>query len=148
MPMVQIPAVWGVYTEKGQDMTGPHTRLDRRAVDRVSGPAWDGLRDQFLTMSKLLLDLGPDVYSMLTTIYVKFTKAPEQQQPFAVIWVKNSKQMTVGLALPEGHGCASVTVAPQGMSYRGLTGYVTVKPGESLPEEVAALCRLAYEDAP
>ena len=129
-------------------MADTHERLDVKALERISGPAWDGMREQFLELSGLLLDQGEEVCSALTTIYVKFTKASGQQQPFAVIWVKNSKQMTVGLSLPEPFDSKLVIKAPKGMTYKGLTGYVTVEPGELLPEELAALCRLAYENAP
>ncbi len=126
-------------------MVTVHERLDPRACERVKGSAWDGIRSQFLELSKILLDVAPSTVSELTTIYVKYLPMRNAEaKPFAVVWLKNSKQMTVGLALPISAQSHGVGPPPLGMSYAGLTGYVTISAGESLPDELSELARLAF----
>jgi hypothetical protein len=123
-----------------------HERLDPKALDRIAGPAWEGVREQFLEISSLLLDLSPTTWSELTTIYVKYMRRKGiGEPPFAVIWLKNSKQITIGLALPK-EDTEFVQPAPKGMKYAGLTCYINIKPGERVPESLQVLARQAFEN--
>lgn len=76
-------------------------RLDEKAVLRVSGPSWEPLRAVFLDVASTLLSPSPETTSELTTIYVKFCCSPANKEVFAVVWLKTSKQIVIGLSLPE-----------------------------------------------
>jgi hypothetical protein len=134
-------------TEGNYSMSEAPERLDQRAVDRVAGATWDGVRQQFFDISGVLFELTPSVRSELTTIYVKFMRSAAQgEQPFAVVWLKDSKQVTVGLALPSEFFSPITQEAPRGMKYAGLTGYFTVKSGGIVPNEFAELAKTAIEN--
>jgi hypothetical protein len=122
-------------------------RLDERAVKRVSGPSWAPLRSSFFEASRLLLEVSQDACSELTTIYVKYCVSPSRENIFAVIWLKNSKQIVIGLALPGGLPSSKLGPSPRGTVYRGLTQYLTIGPNEALPAEFAEWARLAYSTA-
>jgi hypothetical protein len=47
--------------------------LSQHTIAKVSGPAWESLRGQFMQISRLLLAAAPDADSELFTTYVKFT---------------------------------------------------------------------------
>lgn len=123
-------------------------RLSDEVIRRVSGPSWEPLKQTFLDMSEVLLDVAADTVGVLTTIYVKyqFTHSPSSGV-FAVAWVKNSKQIVVGLALPEDFESPSLGPAPTGMKYKGLTKYFTLKPGDVVPEQLSQWARAAYQHA-
>lgn len=119
-------------------------RLDPRAVERTSGPAWQPLYSLFLQLSEVLLDAHPEATSALTTIYVKFeTESPEGRRPFAVVWLKRSSELAVGLALPHAVSHARLIDPPAGMKYPLLTRFLILRPGDSLPPELAEWSRLA-----
>jgi hypothetical protein len=119
--------------------------LGPKATDKVSGPAWNRLRDKFFAISRHLLDVSPDAFGELTTIYVKFTVTAKPSSPvFAAIWVKNSKSLTVGLSLPEELEDAELGLPPQGMKYKGLTRYFVVDPDKQVPEKLHNWSELAY----
>src|SRR5262245_51446987 len=121
--------------------------LETRAMERVSGPAWDGLRDKFLAISHHLLAASPESFAELTTIYVKFTITKEPTSPVsAAIWLKNSKSLTVGLALPDEFQHALLRPPPQEMKYKGLTSYFTITPEDDVPEELQAWSMLTYRN--
>ena len=120
--------------------------LDQRAIDRVSGDAWTGLRDSFFTVSDTLLSVSDSAYGELTTIYVKYKPSAEPAAPvYAVVWLKSSKQMIVGLALPSDFDHAALGKAPQGARYRGLTKYLTLRPGDAVPDEITDWARAAFD---
>ncbi len=123
-------------------------RLSNVAVERVSGPAWESLRQPFLDMSESLLGVAPESVAVLTTIYVKYqlTDSPSSDV-FAVVWLKNSKQLVVGLTLPQEVESPLLGAAPTGMKYKGLTKYLIVKPGDTLPPELSSWAKAAYENA-
>jgi hypothetical protein len=122
-------------------------RLDPKAVERVSGPAWESLKPVFFDLSRVLLSVSPDAASELTTIYVKFCPTAEKNSVFAVVWLKSSKQIVVGLSLPETVESPMLGPAPQGATYKGLTKYLTIRPGEAIPEELGGWAKLSYETA-
>ena len=70
--------------------------LSQRIIAKVSGPAWESLREQFMKMTRLLLAVSPDADSELMTTYVKFTVHATPQSPvFASVWLKSSKRLIV-----------------------------------------------------
>jgi len=120
--------------------------LDPRAVERVSGNAWDDLRDLFNGVSDALLGVSDSACGELTTIYVKYKPSPNPSAPvYAVVWVKSSKQMIVGLALPEGTTHSALGKAPQGTKYKGLTKYLMIRPGDTIPDEFPEWARIAFD---
>jgi hypothetical protein len=125
----------------------PMERLDPRAIERVSGPSWNSLRPAFQDASRILLATSPTAASELTTIYVKFSRSSEMTDVFAVIWIKSSKQMVIGFALPDGLDAPILGPAPPGMKYKGLTKYLTVHAGEMIPAEFAEWATLACGNA-
>ena len=123
------------------------SQLSQRAIDKVAGPAWDELRDQFNSVCETLLGVSEAARGDLTTIYIKFTVSPEPTSPvYAVLWVKSSKQLSVGLALPESDVPDVLGPAPAGMRYKGLTGYFSVAAGEGVPIELSTWAAKAFEN--
>lgn len=123
-------------------------RLSNDAVERVSGPAWQSLRQPFLDMSETLLGVSSESVGVLTTIYVKYqlTGSPSSDV-FAVAWLKNSRQLVLGLALPLEFESPLLVLAPTGMKYKGITKYLIVKPGDILPSELSNWAKAAYDHA-
>ena len=108
--------------------------LSQRAKEKVAGPAWEDLREAFYTICEALLSVSSDTRGDLTTIYIKFTvnDAPGSQV-YAVMWLKSSKRIVVGLALPEEFESDELGSAPAGMTYKGLTKYFIIERGGSVP---------------
>src|SRR5438045_842418 len=99
-------------------------QLAEEAIKRVSGPAWQPLRETFIQLSGTLLSVSPDAYGVLTTIYVKYQVDRSPNAPvYAVAWLKTSKEIVVGLALPEEFQCDNLGPAPSGMKYKGINKY-------------------------
>ena len=120
-------------------------RLDPMVSKRITGPSWDGIRESFLHTSNLLLSVSPDAATELTTIYVKYKIHSHAIAPvYAVVWIKSSKQFTVGLALPSEWEDEALGRAPQGTSYKGLTKYFTIRCGERAPSQLATWAQTAY----
>ena len=123
-------------------------RLSQRAVAKISGPAWESLRGQFMNAARLLLAVSPVAHSELLTIYIKFTTDSDPQSPtYAAIWLKSSQRLIVGLSLPESCTAAELGPPPPGTVYRGLTKYFVVERGGTVPKALAQWARLAYEHA-
>jgi hypothetical protein len=119
--------------------------LSEQAIERVSGPAWQPLKAAFLDLSRMLLDVAPDAVGELTTIYVKYqVNAEPQPKVFAVAWLKTSKQIVVGLALPEDYEASQLGPAPAGTKYKGITRYFRIEPGDAIPSELPEWAKLAY----
>jgi hypothetical protein len=122
--------------------------LSQRIVAKVSGPAWEQLRGQFMQIVRLLLAVSPDAGSELMTSYVKFTISSDLQSPvYTVVWMKNSKRLVVGLALPEEYDAQELGPAPLTMTYKGLTKYFVVERGGAVPKGLAEWAGLAYQNA-
>jgi hypothetical protein len=121
-------------------------RLSHEAVQKVGGPAWEPLRETFFAISRTLLNVNCATAGVLTTIYVKYqTASAASSDVYAVAWLKNSKQIVVGLALPESVESELLGPAPKGMSYRGITKYITLKPGDQIPPELTSWAETAYQ---
>jgi hypothetical protein len=121
-------------------------RLSEDAIQRVSGPSWQPLKQAFLDMSEVLLAAAPEGAGILTTIYVKYlVDRKPNSGVFAVAWLKNSKQIVLGLALPDDLESPLLGPAPAGMKYKGITKYLTIQPGDQLPSELAVWAKNAFE---
>jgi hypothetical protein len=122
--------------------------LSQRIITKVSGPAWESLRGQFMQISRLLLAVSPAADSELVSAYVKFTiKKDSQTRILAAIWLKSSKQLIVGLALPEDYEAAGLGPALPGTMYKGLTKYFVVERGGAVPKSLPEWAGLAYQNA-
>lgn len=119
-------------------------RLDTRAVERISGAAWDSLRQSFFQISEILLSASPTASSELTTIYVKFCAGADV---YAVVWIKTAKQIVVGLSLPEEVQSPTFVPAPKGTTYRGLTKHFVIENGTPIPDQLGEWARLAFVTA-
>ena len=120
---------------------------DPKAIERVSGPSWEALRPAFLRVADVLLATGHNSGSQLTTIYVKFTVGQEPSSPvFAVAWLKSSKRLVIGFAMPDGFQSERLGSAPSGMSYKGLTHYLTIESGDEVPGVLLTWAKTAYEN--
>ncbi|MGO9113442.1 MAG: hypothetical protein ACLP9L_29780 [Thermoguttaceae bacterium] len=122
--------------------------LSQRIIAKVSGPAWESLRGQFMQISRLLLAASPDSNSELVTNYIKFTTSSDPQtRIFAALWLKSSKQLVVGLALPVEYEAEELGPALPGTVYKGLTKYFVVERGSAVPKGLAEWAGLAYQNA-
>lgn len=122
-------------------------RLDERAIQRVSGPSWAPLRGAFLEISRLLLSVAPEARAELTTIYVKYCTNRAGSEVYAVAWLKTSKEIVVGMSLPESVADQRLGEARPGMKYKGLTKYFGVTVDTPVPDELEAWARIAYQTA-
>ena len=119
--------------------------LSQHIVAKVSGPAWEQLRGQFLQIARLLLAVSPEADADLFTTYVKFKIDSDSQGPvYAAVWFKSSKRLIAGLALPEDYEAEGST-APPGTTYKGLTKYFVVERGGGVPKGLAEWARVAHE---
>ncbi len=120
-------------------------RLDANAIQRVSGPSWASLREPFFVMSDVLLNVSKEAVAILTTIYVKYqvTSQPTSDV-FAVAWLKSSKNIVLGLALPDDADDPMLGSPPKGMTYKGITKYLVIGPGEPIPEQLENWAITAY----
>lgn len=124
----------------GIDQLGP------KAIAKISGKAWDELRSNFLVVCGMLLDVSQDAFGELTTTYLKFTIGNTHiSRVYAAIWIKNSKSFTLGLALPDDCKHPIFTDALKGMTYKGLTKYVTITSMDTIPEQCREWAGIAYK---
>ena len=122
--------------------------LSQHTIAKVSGPAWEHIRGQFMQIARSLLAVAPDADSELFTTYVKFTINSAPQSPvFAAIWLKSSKRLIVSLALPENYEAAGLGPAPPTMTYKGLNKYFVVERGGVVPNGLAEWAKIAYQNA-
>jgi hypothetical protein len=118
-------------------------RLDDRAIKRISGPAWDRMRPRFEAAHLSLIAVSDTAHGKLMTIYVKYLSEETGSRPFAVMWLRKSTELLIGLALPEKQIPKSA-VDTQGIAYEGLTAYFRIEADNALPERFADMTRAAY----
>ena len=122
--------------------------LSQRIIVKVRGLVWEQIRGQFMQIARLLLAVSPDADSNLLNSYVKFTINRVASSPvYAVVWLKNSKRLIIGLALPEEFEAADLGPAPPKTTYKGLTKYFVVERGGVVPKGMAEWAGLAYQNA-
>jgi hypothetical protein len=123
--------------------------LSQRIVAKVSGPAWEQLRGQFMQIARSLLAVSPQAESELFTTYVKFRTGSDLNSPvYAAVWFKSSKRLIVGLSLPEDFTAEGLGPALPGTMYKGLTKYFIVERGGAVPPALAKWIQIAYQNAP
>ncbi len=111
----------------------------------MSGPSWQPLRAKFLDLSQTLLNVSPDTFAELTTIYVKYLfRQNETPVVYAVAWLKKSAEIVVGLALPEYVTAAVLQPPPPDKKYPRLTKYLTITLADDVPEQLGDWARAAY----
>ena len=121
--------------------------LPEQAIKRVSTPTWDRLRPQFMEIGRLLLGVSPDVNSEFFSHYIRFTACTAPNSPpYAAVWIKNTKRLIVGLALPETYEAEGLGPALPRTAYKGLAKYFAVEPGDAVPEGFSEWARLAYRN--
>lgn len=104
------------------------------------------MREPFEWIHSRLVAASPTARGELTTIYVKYASDETAGRPFAVVWIKKSSELVVGLSLPENIRPGWCGEAPRGYKYSGLTGYLTVHVGDTFPEDFESFVRLAYNN--
>jgi hypothetical protein len=123
------------------------SELPQHAVAKVSGPSWEPLRKQFLEIGRLLLEASPDAQAELLSQYVKFTTSAAPNGPaYAVVWLKSSKRLIVGLALPDAYEAEGLGAPLPKTTYRGLTKYFAVEAGSTAPHGLATWAGMAYRN--
>jgi hypothetical protein len=121
-------------------------RLDKRAVTKISGVAWQAIRPGIEIIHNSLVQVDPSVCGLLTTIYVKYCSGISEN-PFSVVWLKSSKKVVVGFCLPESYEHWALTPPIPQHIYKGLTKYFVYEPGEDIPEDFAEFAKDAYAHA-
>lgn len=122
--------------------------LSERVRSYVSGPAWEPIRGSFMSICEEFLGVDAESRGELTTIYVKFSITTQiGEQVYAVVWLRSSKQLVIGMSLPDEIESPMLGAAPKRCSYKGLTKYFTICPGDALPNELEGWAKQAYEQA-
>lgn len=122
-------------------------RVDERTIRRLNGPAWAKIRPLFKEVSDTLLSVCSTTWGELVTVYIKYASVTETDgQPYAVVWVRKSTEMVVGLSMPDSFRSAELTDAPPRHVYNGLTGYLRLTPGDPLPDEFGIWAAMAFEN--
>jgi hypothetical protein len=121
--------------------------LSQQIIAKVGGPSWEEIRGQFMQMAQLFSAVSPDADSDLLTSYVKFTvNSDPNSTVFAAVWLKTSKRLVVGLALPEEYEAEGLGPAPPRTFYKGLNKYFVVERGGVVPKGLAEWAGLAYQN--
>lgn len=84
-----------------------------------------------------MVGVSPTARGVLTTVYVKYTSDESGDQPFAVVWVRKSSEITVGIALPIEYPADALGPAPKGCKYGGLEKFITLRPSDELPMDIS-----------
>lgn len=122
--------------------------LSQRIIAKVSGPAWESLRGDFMQIARAILAVSPDADAELVSAYVKFTiNSDPQTRIVAAVWLKSSQRLIVGLALPEEYEAEGLGPALPGTMYRGLNKYFVVERGGVVPKRFAEWAKAAYRNA-
>ncbi len=135
-----------IEQELGEPTEVAMERLDMRAAERISGPAWDHIRSLFGCIHKILVDTDECVNGSLTTIYVKYVLSDRNAPPFAVVWIKKSSELIVGLALPPEFQCQELSEPVPGYKYSGLTRYIKFSTNSVVPDKFATWVNLAFHN--
>jgi len=124
--------------------------LTQRVHDRLDVLPWKFLRDFFVRVSEVILEISPEAQGELAGNYVKFSTASGATSPvYAAVWPKMSlpKRLIVGLALPEDFEAAGLGPPPERIFYQGFTKFLVIKEEQTVPQELSTWARLAYDAA-
>lgn len=119
-------------------------RLDARANKRLGGKGWDKIRPQLESIHRALISVSPTASGALTTIYVKYSTEETGMQPYAVLWVKKTTELLLGLALPEEYDVGQLASTGANLKYAGLTKYLRFVPNSNVPEFLMRWAQDAY----
>lgn len=108
--------------------------LDQRAIDKIGGPAWAPIRPLFNSIVSGLLGVSNTSRGELTTIYIKFTSNETGSQPYAIVWLRRSSQLTIGLALPDNTEHPAFSPMPKGCKYVGISKFLELTSGDQKPD--------------
>jgi hypothetical protein len=108
--------------------------LDQRAIDKIGGPAWTPIRPLFNSIVSGLLGVSDTSRGELTTIYIKFTADETGSQPYAIVWLRKSSQLTIGLSLPEDTEHPAFSPMPKGCKYAGISKYFELTSDDRKPD--------------
>lgn len=118
--------------------------LDQRANNRIAGPGWDKIRAQLEKIHRALVSVSPTARGELTTIYVKYGTEETGAQPYAVLWIKKSTELILGLALPEEYTIGALTPLATNLKYLGLTVYLRFDVQSQVPNLLSQWAQDAY----
>jgi hypothetical protein len=118
--------------------------LDMRATNRVSGPAWKTIKPHIDVVNAALLGVSPTSRGELTRIYIKYTTAETGCQPFAVMWVRSSSEIVIGLALPPDFHIGKIRAPLKPIAYSGLTTYFCLSARDAFPAGIETWSAAAY----
>lgn len=120
-------------------------QLSSEVAKKIDGKSWDEVREKFLELCGVILDVSPRATGTLTTVYVKFTPDSSPDAPvYAVAWLKNSRKWIIGLALPDGVHAPEFVVPPK--RYAGLTKYFYITPDDPIPPLLSKWAAQAHEN--
>lgn len=102
------------------------------------------MRPTFYKVSDALLSVSPTTTGELTTIYVKYSAAETNKQPYAVVWIKKATEIILGLSLPENASSEWFVEAPKGCTYAGLTKYVVLNADHEISDSIRDWAKQAY----
>ena len=124
--------------------------LTQRVYDKLIASQWTPFRDLLVRVSEVILGVSPDSQGEWTGNYVKFTTSSDPMSPvYSVVWPKASepRRLIVGLTLPADFQAESLGPPPEPIFYRGLTKFLVIEEGQSIPEELSEWVKRAYEQA-
>lgn len=130
----------------GQEKPDVLESLDERGQKRLSGKAWHDIRPVVDQVHRALTEVSDEVSGELTTIYIKYTSANTCGNPFAILWVKKSTEIILGLAMPEPIPVELSAAPAKNMIYNGITGYLKMAKDDLVPAELSEWAIAAYKN--
>jgi hypothetical protein len=104
------------------------------------------MRPQLTAIHDAVVSVSPNSFGALTTIYIKYTAPETGPLPFAVLWVKKSTELILGLALPNSYETGSQHVATTNLKYAGLTVYLKFTASDEIPAQLREWIGAAYRN--
>lgn len=121
-------------------------RHDPLIDTKLASKGWELLRPTFMSLHTSLLDASPHASAKAETVYVKYRIVDDvMAEVFAVIWIRTTRKLIAGIALPPSLSHPLLGPAPPRCYYPPLNRYLSFEPGQSIPQEFSMWARLAYE---
>jgi hypothetical protein len=102
------------------------------------------MRSKLEKIHAAIVAVSPHAVGKLTTIYIKYTTPETGDAPYAVLWVKKSTELTLGLALPENYSAEGLSGSPRTIKYKGLTAFLTITPCSEMSADLGQWIVDAY----
>lgn len=113
---------------------------------KLATKGWDSLRPTFQHIHQILIGTSPTVSSKAETVYIKYRiQEGVFADVFAVVWVRTTKQLITGLALPPGYQHSILGPPPPRTYYPPLNSYFTLTAGQPIPEPLAEWAQGAFK---